>query len=1173
MRIEELARQAAGEANSRQTQLPAVGSDVNGRLSQPPTERFRYQQMKEYMYRHRKEWETNMGPGLWELKREGNSFLGFRPEDGPWGFHYNVLSDHVYNRPYPFPPNNELSKLSQDPVSLDEFDHVVDYGSRRERLRKNFEWEMDRLYLMEEVDRRQREREQPENKNKVSKEDGTETENKAGVHVDQQARQQEPAPQPKLRRLDWYGFQRGLTRAGDMFSCEIHVLLGEPIVQDTFATWYGYSGRAARKPKVSQEHHPIVSTAPEEAPLPERIRIHSTILVAILQKIIGSAANSLEGITAVVFIRPFKALEYCERALRDWCAALEKKFMTLPTAVEEEMQTNTFQSTVSKAGEEETAANCPGGEDGRGEPEEEDEEFREEEEIDDPNDATKSVEALNHLHCLLKFMDTSIAPKRAHLSNPQSRKVCFSDLWYLFRPGMEVIGNDGKQAYRVVYVTSAPHCVVPAWQRFRSSVNKPENTAFRVTCVYVDFDGKSLGPVSRIFAIKPFDGQRDLTALEIYPLHLHPLKRADFGESEWAEVETLSPSNRSSRFRQQLIDRGRKFLEVAAVKHMYYAGPAMGVRDDVESQVVVDFETAFAVEDPEQQRWKPTLELLVGNQYMETEKETPEHCEASCCRRDHVHYDAYVDEKQRTHYIDSLLPKTDTSDEQPSIAIIPRSLKELQRGSRSTLAVSDDELVIMSYRVFGFVLRTRKWAKLDLSYLTEVHPPQTGPADPGITSPESWDDDEKKPATTFGRLVLDKKHKHMIVSLIAQHFRDKKSTADHREQVDIVKGKGKGLILLLHGAPGVGKTSTAEGVAEMFQKPLFQITCGDLGTTAKEVEKALETTFALANRWDCILLLDDADVFLAQRTKEDFQRNGLVAVFLRVMEYYAGILFLTTNRVGYFDEAFTSRIHVTLYYPELSSDKTVEVFKLNMELIKERFRQKGRRINIDQLRIGSFAAQHYADHENARWNGRQIQNACQTALALAEFEAQGNSHRAILRPDAVVTLSVAHFEIVRDAYLEFTRYINKLYGTNASRRAHEDKVRAIWLDEDDNIVATHGVDRKSLFLRSMLGMHRPVSSEQYYDYSYGNPTTGTSGQLGPRSIPGQGQWNVPGPTGPRGRAGTGTGAELPPPQHPPPQRPMGGAGTNPIWTGQQMYDYPAAAGVSPPHKHPGSRAL
>lgn len=52
---------------------------------------------------------------------------------------------------------------------------------------------------------------------------------------------------------------------------------------------------------------------------------------------------------------------------------------------------------------------------------------------------------------------------------------------------------------------------------------------------------------------------------------------------------------------------------------------------------------------------------------------------------------------------------------------------------------------------------------------------------------------------------------------------------------------------------------------------------GDLGTTAREVERALEINFNMANRWGCILLLDEADVFLAERTKEDFKRNGLVA--------------------------------------------------------------------------------------------------------------------------------------------------------------------------------------------------------------------------------------------------------------------------------------------------------
>ena len=57
---------------------------------------------------------------------------------------------------------------------------------------------------------------------------------------------------------------------------------------------------------------------------------------------------------------------------------------------------------------------------------------------------------------------------------------------------------------------------------------------------------------------------------------------------------------------------------------------------------------------------------------------------------------------------------------------------------------------------------------------------------------------------------------------------------------------------------------------------------GDLGSNAKEVEEALQINFALASRWDCILLLDEADVFLAERRREDFTRNALVAGMLTI---------------------------------------------------------------------------------------------------------------------------------------------------------------------------------------------------------------------------------------------------------------------------------------------------
>jgi SpoVK/Ycf46/Vps4 family AAA+-type ATPase len=98
-----------------------------------------------------------------------------------------------------------------------------------------------------------------------------------------------------------------------------------------------------------------------------------------------------------------------------------------------------------------------------------------------------------------------------------------------------------------------------------------------------------------------------------------------------------------------------------------------------------------------------------------------------------------------------------------------------------------------------------------------------------------------------------------------------------------------------------------------MEKPLYPITCGDLGSSADDVEKNLKKHFTLASRWDCVMLLDEADVFLAKRMLENLQRNSIVSVFLRMLEYYKGLLFLTTNRVGTFDEAFTSRVHISLF--------------------------------------------------------------------------------------------------------------------------------------------------------------------------------------------------------------------------------------------------------------------
>lgn len=134
----------------------------------------------------------------------------------------------------------------------------------------------------------------------------------------------------------------------------------------------------------------------------------------------------------------------------------------------------------------------------------------------------------------------------------------------------------------------------------------------------------------------------------------------------------------------------------------------------------------------------------------------------------------------------------------------------------------------------------------------------------------------------------------------------------------MVQGKGKGLIGLLSGGPGCGKTLTAEAVAEVTMRPLYMVSAGELGTAPEKVDAQLTLVLELSYRWGAVLLLDEADVFLQERDTKEVARNALVSIFLRQLEYFQGILILTTNRIGECDAAFESTLRtgsMHLYHP------------------------------------------------------------------------------------------------------------------------------------------------------------------------------------------------------------------------------------------------------------------
>ena len=251
-----------------------------------------------------------------------------------------------------------------------------------------------------------------------------------------------------------------------------------------------------------------------------------------------------------------------------------------------------------------------------------------------------------------------------------------------------------------------------------------------------------------------------------------------------------------------------------------------------------------------------------------------------------------------------------------------------------------EQLMLCTSLLKGYSLKIKKWLTFSISSVLDV----------------SWNE------TAFDNLVLPTNHKELILAL-ASSQRTHKETFD-----DIIQGKGKGMIMLLSGPPGVGKTLTAESVAETMRAPLYMMSASDLGLDSSAVETSLSNVLEMATKWNAILLLDEADVFLEQRSAHDLERNKLVSIFLRILEYYEGILFLTTNRVDDIDAAFQSRIHVSMGYKDLTPSSRRHIWANFLATSK----QPHALTEEDLDRLMEYAM-----------NGREIKNVLKTAQLLA----------------------------------------------------------------------------------------------------------------------------------------------------------------------------------------------
>ncbi|KAK6358935.1 hypothetical protein TWF696_000109 [Orbilia brochopaga] len=505
------------------------------------------------------------------------------------------------------------------------------------------------------------------------------------------------------------------------------------------------------------------------------------------------------------------------------------------------------------------------------------------------------------------------------------------------REKFEALTKDGLITYELILMLLKPNTVVVAesvlgeptvlhlrWSEFRKHHSKGDHVFMEAS--YVESDGKTFRYTETVLELPSFRGSVPITSLAVYPFRYDP------------QYETL---------RAELIERGKKFCalqrsddpRIPGAFRAYNGLRFKRTKDDIfrfhcKGRVMVDT-AAF----------RKYLPDYPGFAYT---KATP---------RSMLHPAAHDPDDEGSGGSNSSSPR------KPAVKTRRVSFNTLMDVDKMT----DEDFLLCPSTVDGFSFSDKSWGQFSVEKMEDIQ----------------WHEN------AFDRLVLPQNQKTLIRALIESHTSGAHaSDEEHPDFDDIIQGKGKGLVMLLHGKPGLGKTLTAESISETLKRPLYVCSAGDLPPDPSKLE-----VLDVASSWGAVLLIDEADVYLEQRGMSEVTRNALVCVFLRLLEYFKGILILTTNRVRTFDEAFQSRIHVAIAYTELGTDAKIQIWKTfigtalesehNLPLTTvpaDTGKSKWKDNNTDAAALTDEDYTQLARHD---LNGRQIKNAVKAAHALA----------------------------------------------------------------------------------------------------------------------------------------------------------------------------------------------
>jgi hypothetical protein len=582
---------------------------------------------------------------------------------------------------------------------------------------------------------------------------------------------------------------------------------------------------------------------------PRRLRIQSPTLLRILDKINQEKWSDRPR----TYYRPFHALIWHQPMMKKALEELEEKH---GAELDRRIAEAEFRKRTGKLQEELQDENDGVSSVGLASGEEEDDEM-----------VMNSPEALASLRAYVEYMDQKIMPDYRRFENmdySSNATVRFSDLWYLFRPGefvyRQVNGEapnerdfrSGKLVWKTYYTAPVPERLVAEAtdkEEIRETEHDSDEPAFSLGCYYIDHTGEEFCVIDQVFKIEQFIGETPVTALPICPLRFY---------RNWERRIEIAKQT------------GESLIKFMTAKHCSYSGWTLtqtpdgdtavdekGVKQEqpeyINSEVMVDFREAF-LQCP---TWRPkpaNMRQKIADAVTRQEDfrirwwSGTDRAVLLGETTEIIPIKSGVTIKQRNAFIAS----------DPFLQAVTENVRRLRNTTVKDLGEEDKAL--LTGRVFAYVFQERKFARLSVAKLRALQ----------ITD------------LALESLKIAPSVKQNLQASVQGHFFQKKLERrmdPDSASLDLIQGKGAGLFILLHGVPGVGKTATAEAIAQANHKPLFKITVGDLGMTPEKVETSLRDIFRLASIWDCILLLDEVDTFFAQRSRENdaSTKNALVA--------------------------------------------------------------------------------------------------------------------------------------------------------------------------------------------------------------------------------------------------------------------------------------------------------